>query len=285
MSSDAITAVKHHPDIKRPDFLIMMVLADFADPDGLCWPSISSLAAMCRCSTRNIKVKIASLVERKLVIRKDRWTENGRQTSNYYQINLRPIAREESLNGKMAFFGMGEFAEDDEEFERDGGGNNNSPSLGGGRGTKSSPPGGKHSSYLELPKELPLVHKTDVLCLCENSQTNPTSSPLGTNGSKAEWWKAKTGKRLREDFKLPRNWGLWACELGFAKDDVRFEADQFRDYWLAESGAKARKRDWKRTWQRWMREAHKRRARRAPHGARPDGTSGVLDELRRQEQA
>ncbi|WP_379582067.1 hypothetical protein [Pseudonocardia hispaniensis] len=42
------------------------------------------------------------------------------------------------------------------------------------------------------------------------------------------------------------------------------ESDLFVDYWQAESGAHATKRDWRKAWQVWMRREQKRVERRRP---------------------
>jgi len=34
---------------------------------------------------------------------------------------------------------------------------------------------------------------------------------------------------------------------------VKFIADGFRDYWIAQGGAKGRKADWDATWRNWVR--------------------------------
>lgn len=68
--------------------------------------------------------------------------------------------------------------------------------------------------------------------------------------------------RLPADWILPKAWGDWAITEGMAEDRVRYEADQFRDYWLGVAGAKALKVNWKATWQKWARTAMDRAAER-----------------------
>ncbi|QXP89479.1 hypothetical protein [Methylococcus capsulatus] len=42
-------------------------------------------------------------------------------------------------------------------------------------------------------------------------------------------------------------------ERGWTKGDALKVAEIFRDYWVAKSGADARKADWGATWRNWVR--------------------------------
>ena len=87
----------------------------------------------------------------------------------------------------------------------------------------------------------------------------------------------KKGTRLSEDWVLPKAWGEWAVDDGFAVDAIRAEADNFKDYWISKPGAAAVKLDWLATWRVWMRKSnHGKRTnttgrgpvgRSNPHGA------------------
>lgn len=65
----------------------------------------------------------------------------------------------------------------------------------------------------------------------------------------------KRAVRLTAEWQLPRAWGEWAMQEGLSEVCIRREADRFRDYWIAESGAKAAKLDWQATWRNWVRRA------------------------------
>ena len=65
------------------------------------------------------------------------------------------------------------------------------------------------------------------------------------------------GTRLAADWQLPDDWRQWA-RLNFAHADdtiVSAEAEQFRDFWIAKSGANATKLDWQATWRNWCRNS------------------------------
>lgn len=86
----------------------------------------------------------------------------------------------------------------------------------------------------------------------------------------------KRGTRLPDDWSLPLSWGQWAVtDEGFDEPTVRREAAQFRDYWIAKSGAGATKLDWLATWRGWMRRIpqHKRKEQR--HVAQPHAPRGA----------
>jgi hypothetical protein len=64
------------------------------------------------------------------------------------------------------------------------------------------------------------------------------------------------GSRLPEDWALSKSCGEWAMkETGFSAERVRVEAAKFSNYWWAESGAKASKRDWSAAWRTWVLKA------------------------------
>jgi len=63
------------------------------------------------------------------------------------------------------------------------------------------------------------------------------------------------GRRLEQSWTLPPNWRTWA-ETNFPAvpaDQIDLQADRFRDYWIAQPGAKGRKLDWEATWRNWCR--------------------------------
>lgn len=47
-------------------------------------------------------------------------------------------------------------------------------------------------------------------------------------------------------------------KVGLSRPMAVIEADKFRDYWIAATGAKARKKDWQATWRNWCRNALQR---------------------------
>jgi hypothetical protein len=76
------------------------------------------------------------------------------------------------------------------------------------------------------------------------------------------------GTRLVEDWVLPRDWGEWAVGEGWSVQQIRTESDKFKDYWIAQPGARGVKLDWQATWRNWMRNS------KATKGSRHDQRFG-----------
>lgn len=71
---------------------------------------------------------------------------------------------------------------------------------------------------------------------------------------------ASRGKRLPEDWVLPKSWGEWALAEfpDWTAEHVRMLGQKFRDHWVAASGKSATKRDWPATWRNWCRDPRSR---------------------------
>lgn len=77
------------------------------------------------------------------------------------------------------------------------------------------------------------------------------------------------GCRLPKTWVLPRSWGIWAMNrFGFTEDQVRYQADKFRDHWTSTT-RNPTKKDWFGTWRNWMRNANER-GERFDYNSRPD---------------
>ena len=62
----------------------------------------------------------------------------------------------------------------------------------------------------------------------------------------------KTATRLDDTWQLPDEYAQW-CRENRPDLNPYTVADQFKDYWIAQPGAKARKQDWFATWRNWCR--------------------------------
>lgn len=67
------------------ELLIMLALADAADHDGQCWPSLKQLSRMCRCSESSVPVAIKNAVERGELAVSHSVHKNGSAANNMYQ--------------------------------------------------------------------------------------------------------------------------------------------------------------------------------------------------------
>ena len=101
----------------------------------------------------------------------------------------------------------------------------------------------------------------------EEKRREDISTPLPPSGEQRE--SADRGKRLPDDWGLEPEGpeGMAADVVQAARDlkaeldvdwglrRVRFELDNFRDYWHAKAGRTATKTDWLATWRTWLRKA------------------------------
>lgn len=105
--------------------------------------------------------------------------------------------------------------------------------------------------------------------------TDTKSQDLGA-ASPLEKQKSRTGTRLPSEWRPPPDFLEFAISEGMTQQEAEREANIFRDYWIAQAGAKGRKADWFATWRNWVRRALERGG---PGGARRD-PPGKLDDLR-----
>lgn len=90
----------------------------------------------------------------------------------------------------------------------------------------------------------------------EHTSTPPQTSSVDPPRRQA----APRGSRLPADFEPTDEMIEWARTECPAT--TRADHDQFKDYWLSASGAKATKLDWNRAWKVWMRTEQSRRSGR-----------------------
>lgn len=86
-------AVQDHSKAAGADFTLLLVMARWADDDGICWPSIPSLAKCCHVSERSIQATIARLIatgELKLL---ERGGGSHDDTNKYQIVCALPAAR------------------------------------------------------------------------------------------------------------------------------------------------------------------------------------------------
>lgn len=68
--------------------LLLLLLADYANEQGVCWPSIRRLSEEMSCTTRTVQRAIEALVEQGAMTVVARKTSAGRQTSNFYRLAM-----------------------------------------------------------------------------------------------------------------------------------------------------------------------------------------------------
>ncbi len=68
--------------------LLLLLMADYANEQGVCWPSIRRLSEEMSCTTRTVQRSIEALVEQGAMTVVARKTPAGRQTSNFYRLAM-----------------------------------------------------------------------------------------------------------------------------------------------------------------------------------------------------
>lgn len=70
------------PDLK----IVLLALADYADPEGVCFPGQKTIAKKCSMGERTLRDKVAKLVELGYVERRQRRGEGGYRTTDEYRL-------------------------------------------------------------------------------------------------------------------------------------------------------------------------------------------------------
>lgn len=99
--------------------------------------------------------------------------------------------------------------------------------------------------------------------LPDDSENNPNHKPITINHkplTKEELLKEKIKKENATAARLPSDWepslqDIEFCQLTRPDLTPHDIASGFRDYWIAQPGAKGKKLDWSATWRNWVRNA------------------------------
>lgn len=110
-------------------------------------------------------------------------------------------------------------------------------------------------------------HSTGVTTESQREFNNPTPTPTPTKKDIPNGISKNNAKSLisyfgGDDFDIPQDWGDMAYEDGLTADEINWHFTKFKNYWLAASGAKSTKKDWKRTWQNWYMSELERKKRK-----------------------
>ena len=87
MSIKLMAAVWEREDISATEALILLALADHANDEGNCYPSVGRLAKRCKMSDRGVQKIVQRLVERGLL---EVDQQAGKRGANVFQLHLTP---------------------------------------------------------------------------------------------------------------------------------------------------------------------------------------------------
>ena len=93
--------------------------------------------------------------------------------------------------------------------------------------------------------------KVNLKVVQEDKQI-PTPSSSSSSSSSVVETKQSRGTRLPTDW-VPTEEQIQFCKTSREDLDPKSTADSFRDFWIAQPGAKGLKLDWNATWRNWVR--------------------------------
>lgn len=145
-------------------------------------------------------------------------------------------------DGDYLLHGYVDMQETKAEVARRSATNRRNGALGGRKSVSDSPADSVSDSVSETKASRVAETETET----ETEKTTP-------NGVVAR----KRATRIPEPFIVSKEMREWAAEE-VPGVDVDGSTRKFVDYWRAESGAKASKKDWTATWRNWLRRDHER---------------------------
>lgn len=218
------------------ELLLLLAIADFADNDGWAYPSVSTLAAMCRTTSRYaIKLLEALTRSGELEVGKNQGPMGRGGRTNLYRIVLErlegggkavhqgtPVQPPEAVNQSSRV--QAAEAVTSGAVVNQGSGVNS--------GSRSGEPGCREVVHQSSPK--PSENRQEP----ERGRAVRSATPLGS--------------------RIPPDWKPSAEDIDFCRQrrpdlDLDQVAETFRDHWSALSGKGATKLDWSATWRNWVR--------------------------------
>lgn len=228
--------------VPAPARFTLLALADNANDEGRCWPSISTLARKCCTGESTIRRHLKALVDEGLITVQHRWN-----ASSEYAIDLPRLVA----------------AADPAPSQSDTPCQIDTPSQ-----TERTP------SQSDTPPPVKLSgppSQTEHLTINEPS-LEPSENRQEPARARAATTPADRGTRIPDDFAATPEMVKWARE-NTPHVNGRRETEAFIDYWRGKAGREATKVDWVATWRNWMRRAEKDDSRRPPRNGNARPTS------------
>jgi hypothetical protein len=239
MSVDALSWAKKQKTGGPAPKCLLLALADYADEDGICWPSQETLAKVTEQSVDSVQRQLKQLEAIPLIERRGRGLRNGRRAVTKYTLMM-PVTTA-SANGTTPQITAPQIA--------------------------------------VSPITTPQTGPDDTAQLCgKNRQIEPSkdSLPSGERDDEpilASHQALSISSKARQT-ELPTDWMPTALDLEFARgeglgdDAIRREIGKFKDYWPNAPTARRKKVDWSATWRNWIRRAAEQKR---PHSGNSNG--------------
>lgn len=252
MSVEALAVVLHHSKAIGTAKLVLLGIANHQG-DGGSWPSIATLARYANVIPRNVQKALGQLV-----------------AMGEVEVHQRP-GRSTSYRVLVAC----------------------------PKGCSGGPNHVMDESYTPVATDTPVESDTPVASDANpRRQRHPTpvasdtrtiNEPSGTKKKTPSESSAREPRPNDRGTRIPTDWQPSAATIDWAKKNFPWagwaEVENFRDYWLAESGARARKRDWNSAWKVWVRNQKPPRQARSTTTERVSQVDTAAAQLAATEQA
>ena len=240
--------------ISRTEKVVLYELAGWAHDNGEnIWPAVETIASDCLLSERTVQRVLKRLCERGLLELQD---EARQHRPRLYRIDLEalamlPLTKAGELHAERAWRrprgdtggARGDIRDTRGDIGDTPGPNRGAPGVTPCRPSKLDKTITPEGPPLGSPPRGP-TGSADAQRAGHLPQ--PVESAPSTAKKPSE---RQNGLRLPSDWKLPTSWLTWAVgqPFGFDENQVRAEAEKFRDHWLGKAGKDARKVDWEAT--------------------------------------
>lgn len=223
MSIDAINDVWEYSQAVGSARVIMLCLANYADANGVAWPSVALIAKRSKITPRNVRKHIEGLIEAGEI------TPAG--------TGIRGVVKYKITCATPVEIDTGEEAK-----------NEASPLS---KSTQVTPVDTDTCRNRHPCRERhPTPVGTDLGSPVDTDTQTFTKPSMNQKTIRGD----KRGKRLDVEV-LPDEWRDWAIGQGHMRP--LGEWDQFRDYWISKPGQGGVKLDWFATWRNWVRNSLK----------------------------
>lgn len=237
--------------LSRHELLVLLCLLSYRNGDGQAWPYRATIAEDTGINVRHVHSAVKSLTQKGMIAMDTQAGVRTVYTFPYLDGAAFPViaesattATEDNLSHVAKTEGQAVPAESIAQLAPDMA----APTILPAPVVAHEPPENAPQAQGEL---LPVpVKRRRIKSAAVQGELLPASEPENSKG-----------RCLPKDWQLPRSWGIWAMEeLGFTEDEVRYQADKFRDHWVSTTRNPAKK-DWPATWRNWMRGENEKKQR------------------------
>jgi hypothetical protein len=245
MSLQAITWAMRQKVGGASGKLVLIVLAEFADSGGRCFPSQETIAERSELKIRAVRDWLVKLQQHGFIERARRYRDGGYRTSDEIRLRI-----------------------DDQQAANDAAEDAHEPILPANGAADILPADFAGSAFLPANDDILTGSKCRVTC-----KGNLSDTVRKTRARKTA---------LRSDWKASEAERSYALKQKLPEADIDGLQEDFLNYWIGKGEPMA---DWTRTWQRWCRTEAQRRSRFQPKhinghaNSKPKGRTIIHDFL------